>query len=97
MELESEEEIVNFGKSIIVPSVQELAKESLAEIPPRYTHSFRESPLIPDRSSFLSVPVVDLQCLATADTVDSELHRLHSACREWGFFQVWTVTVISMI
>ncbi|PON54609.1 Oxoglutarate/iron-dependent dioxygenase [Parasponia andersonii] len=82
------EEIVNFGKSLIVPSVQELAKQPLAEIPLRYSHSFQESPLVPDRLSFPSIPVVDLHRLSTADSADSELQKLHSACREWGFFQV---------
>ncbi|KAJ0020747.1 hypothetical protein Pint_31371 [Pistacia integerrima] len=32
-----------------------------------------------------SVPVIDLQKLAS---VDYELERLHLACKEWGFFQV---------
>ncbi|GMN43406.1 hypothetical protein TIFTF001_012607 [Ficus carica] len=80
---------VNFGKSIIVPSVQELAKQPLTEIPPRYSHSaFQESPVVSSDNS--SIPIVDLDRLATGSSVDhdSELQRLHSACSEWGFFQI---------
>ncbi|TYG48702.1 hypothetical protein ES288_D10G036700v1 [Gossypium darwinii] len=81
-------EFVNLGKSMIVPSVQELAKYPLTKIPPRYLrpheelHSISPSPHIP------SVPIIDLHKLAAGDFVDSELQTLHSACSHWGFFQV---------
>ncbi|OAY25046.1 protein SRG1 [Manihot esculenta] len=80
---------MSFGKSIIVPSVQKLAEESLLTIPPRYVRSDQDPPTISDESSLLSsVPVIDLERLAFGDSMDSELESLHSACREWGFFQV---------
>ncbi|OMO82793.1 Oxoglutarate/iron-dependent dioxygenase [Corchorus olitorius] len=91
MESTTDAEVVNFGKSIIVPSVQELAKDPITKIPPRYYN-----PPLPQPNSALdnhqlpipSVPVIDLQKLAAGEFVDSELENLHSACKNWGFFQV---------
>lgn len=93
MELEvPEEEAVNFGKSLIVPSVQELANQPIINIPPRYIRPDDEEPPIVTHDACLpSVPVIDLQTLAS---VDYELERLHLACKEWGFFQVRTVYLI---
>lgn len=93
-------EVVNFGKSLIVPSVQELAKESITQIPSRYVRDNSDGSL-PDRpvgeSSALSVPVINLQRLLDVhgDSKDSELHKLHFACKEWGFFQVLVVPFIT--
>lgn len=82
MKSHTEAEAVNFGKSMIVPSVQELARQPLDKIPTRYSqHLSGET-----TASHLSVPVVDLRGLAAG--IDSELQKLHSACRDWGFFQV---------
>ncbi|KAG5517109.1 hypothetical protein RHGRI_037760 [Rhododendron griersonianum] len=87
--MESPPEVVNFGKSIIVPSVQQLAKQPLDKLPPRYVHDFVSSGLrTSDDSSLLSVPVIDLQSLVSGDRMDYELERLHCACKDWGFFQV---------
>ncbi|KAH7545091.1 hypothetical protein FEM48_Zijuj01G0056500 [Ziziphus jujuba var. spinosa] len=88
--MEAEREAVNFGKSLIVPSVQELAKQPLDKIPPRYSQQhFWEPHILSAAMSYLSVPVIDLQRLNTEDSMDSELHKLHSACTDWGFFQVY--------
>ncbi|XP_020540981.1 protein SRG1 isoform X1 [Jatropha curcas] len=83
-------EAVNFGRSIIVPSVQNLVeKESLVKIPPRYARSEQDCPIISsDGSLTSSVPVIDLQKLVAGDSIDSESKRLDAACREWGFFQI---------
>ncbi|KAG5517103.1 hypothetical protein RHGRI_037754 [Rhododendron griersonianum] len=78
--MESPPEVVNFGKSIIVPSVQQLAKQPLDKLPPRYVHDFVSSGLrTSDDSSLLSVPVIDLQSLVSGDRMDYELERLHSS------------------
>ncbi|KAI3740325.1 hypothetical protein L2E82_30753 [Cichorium intybus] len=85
---------INCGRSLIVPSVQELAKQPLTKIPPRYVHQHHQKPLLisSDDTSTLSVPVIDLHTLfATAygsSTYYSELNKLHIASKEWGFFQV---------
>ncbi|XVF87234.1 hypothetical protein PTKIN_Ptkin18bG0102400 [Pterospermum kingtungense] len=84
-----EEEAVNFGKSIIVPSVQELAKEPITKIPPKYVHPHQEPhTVLNDGGQLQSVPVIDLQKLEAGDSMDSELESLHSTCKDWGFFQV---------
>ncbi|KAI3740397.1 hypothetical protein L2E82_30826 [Cichorium intybus] len=101
--MENQNEAINFGRSLIVPSVQELAKKSITKIPPRYVCQDHQKPLLissDDTSvglenpstSTLSVPVIDLDSLfATAfgsSTYSSELNKLHTAAKAWGFFQV---------
>ncbi|KAK4361272.1 hypothetical protein RND71_020224 [Anisodus tanguticus] len=86
--MESTPAKLNFGKSLLVPSVQELAKENLANIPARYVRPEQESPAISAGSEVLTVPVIDLQKLMSGDSMDSELQKLHSACQQWGFLQV---------
>ncbi|KAM3288228.1 protein SRG1 [Capsicum chacoense] len=69
-------------------NVQELAKEQLATIPPRYIQDDVEK--ISHNSSMLlpQIPVIDMEQLLHRHDHDSELERLHFACKEWGFFQV---------
>ncbi|WMV15694.1 hypothetical protein MTR67_009079 [Solanum verrucosum] len=76
---------MNFGKSLLVPSVQELAKQHLINIPARYVRPEQESPVT---YAGALVPVIDLQKLISGDSMDSELQKLHSACQQWGFLQV---------
>ncbi|WMV15708.1 hypothetical protein MTR67_009093 [Solanum verrucosum] len=76
---------MNFGKSLLVPSVQELAKQHLTNIPARYVRPEQESPVT---YAGALVPVIDLQKLISGDSMDSELQKLHSACQQWGFLQV---------
>ncbi|XP_074269739.1 oxoglutarate-dependent flavonoid 7-O-demethylase 1-like [Silene latifolia] len=82
----TEEKEVNFGKSIIVPSVVELAKQPITNLPLRYV---RHSP-IDAHSPLLPLPVIDLHKLLsqTPSLASVELLNLHSACKDWGFFQV---------
>ncbi|XP_059433263.1 protein SRG1-like [Corylus avellana] len=82
------EAAVNFGKSIIVPSVQELAKKSIAHIPSRYVREGQDPSIVSDELSLPTVPVIDLERLVVEDSMSSELEKLHSACKDWGFFQV---------
>ncbi|KAI3855847.1 hypothetical protein MKW92_037213 [Papaver armeniacum] len=85
--------ILKLGVSLLAPSVQELAKQSLAEVPARYIRDDQET--LGDNVTVTStidqsVPVIDLQKLLSPDPIigELELERLHSACKEWGFFQV---------
>ncbi|XP_016472631.1 protein SRG1 isoform X2 [Nicotiana tabacum] len=86
--MESPLAVVNFGKSLLVPSVQELATEHLTKIPARYVRPEQESLVISDGAVVPAVPVIDLKKLISGDSMDSELQKLHSACQEWGFLQV---------
>ncbi|PWA53060.1 protein SRG1 [Artemisia annua] len=91
----NKEEAINLGRSLIVPSVQELAKRSITHIPPEYAHQLDQDQLLLSCDDVLtpSVPVIDLQSLF-ANTIESsveylfELNKLHTASKEWGFFQV---------
>ncbi|KAF9675299.1 hypothetical protein SADUNF_Sadunf09G0017600 [Salix dunnii] len=82
--MESSLEAVSFGKSMIIPSVQEMAKESMTKIPPRYERPDQDPSInATEASPLLSpIPVIDLERLTIEDSMDSELDSLHSACRE---------------
>lgn len=93
--MEGGEKNVILGKSILVPSVQELVKNCATEIPERYVRFDQDPSIIlasadeEDENSNddkLQVPIINLENLITEDEV--ELKKLHSACQEWGFFQV---------
>ncbi|XP_019162030.1 PREDICTED: protein SRG1-like isoform X1 [Ipomoea nil] len=74
------------SSSLPVPNVQQLAKENPTLVPTRYIRDDIESPAASYSTS--GVPVIDLQKLLREDSGDSELHKLHFACRDWGFFQL---------
>ncbi|KAB1223612.1 Protein SRG1 [Morella rubra] len=77
----------HMGRSILVPSVQELAKDpSLTKVPPRYVRPDQDPPLILSKASSPKVPVIDMQRFLSMDSMDSELEKLHHASKEWGFF-----------
>ncbi|PHT36645.1 Protein SRG1 [Capsicum baccatum] len=71
------------------PNVQELAKQQLATIPPQYIQDNVEKTSYYNSSMLLpQIPVIDMEQLLHGHDHDSELDRLHFACKEWGFFQV---------
>lgn len=84
-----EPDLTKLGGSLKVPIVQELAKESLATVPPRYVRQ-QNGHLISSHisSSLPEIPVIDMKRLLDESLMDSELHKLHKACKEWGFFQL---------
>lgn len=89
-------DVVTLGKSILVPSVQELAKENLETVPETYIQ-LNQDPTIKlggeDELNDLKVPTINMKALLAGDNI--ELERLHSACQEWGFFQVLLHLLIS--
>ncbi|KAL2252151.1 protein SRG1 [Sesamum indicum] len=77
------------GGSLPVPIVQELAKEKLATVPPRYVRPDQhQQTILSTLSSLPQIPVIDMQKLLDKYSVDSELEALNHACQEWGFFQL---------
>ncbi|KAL2467369.1 Protein SRG1 [Abeliophyllum distichum] len=86
--MESSSEVVNFGRSLIVPSVQELAKEPIVKIPIRYLRQDQDPPMVSNDMHAPSVPIINLQSLLTGESMIYELEKLHSACKDWGFFQI---------
>ncbi|GMJ05351.1 SENESCENCE-RELATED GENE 1, senescence-related gene 1 [Hibiscus trionum] len=80
--------VPNVGSSLLVPSVQELAKQPLSTIPNRYLRPEIEREVVPDGSPKLEIPVIDMQRLVSEESMDSEIDTLGFACKEWGFFQL---------
>eukprot|EP00262_Sarcandra_glabra_P005974 TRINITY_DN1794_c0_g1_i3.p1 TRINITY_DN1794_c0_g1~~TRINITY_DN1794_c0_g1_i3.p1 ORF type:complete len:368 (-),score=69.88 TRINITY_DN1794_c0_g1_i3:185-1288(-) len=78
----------SFGDSLLVPSVQELAKEGMVAVPARYIRADHDRPIISKIASLQEIPTIDMQKLLLGESVNSELEKLHSACQEWGFFQL---------
>ncbi|KAE9621576.1 hypothetical protein Lal_00032496 [Lupinus albus] len=80
---------MEFGGSLTVPSVQELAKENLEAVPPRYQRPQEQDFVISQvDDEFSTIPVIDLNNLLSQQSGDAELQKLHLACKEWGFFQL---------
>ncbi|KAD3640452.1 hypothetical protein E3N88_29675 [Mikania micrantha] len=75
----------SLGSSLLVPSVQELVKEPLSEVPSRYVRTDQEPMVTSCLPSEL--PVIDMERLLSHGSADYELERLHHACKDWGFFQ----------
>ncbi|KAI3842722.1 hypothetical protein MKW98_015389 [Papaver atlanticum] len=88
---------------VSVPSVHELVKEKITEIPDRYIrdtsnldHEYHDSD---DSSAKNNIPVIDLESLlyGESDSANSELENLHSACQHWGFFQLVNHGISSLV
>ncbi|XP_055803660.1 uncharacterized protein LOC129872804 [Solanum dulcamara] len=77
------------GGSLKVPNVQQLAKQQLAAVPPRYIRNDIENQSHSSIVILPQVPVIDMKkLLEIGDDDDTELNRFHLACQEWGFFQL---------
>ena len=70
----------------MVPSVHELAKQSIIEVPEQFLRPNQDPTLVINTDSLPQVPVIDLGKLLGEDA--TELEKLDLACKEWGFFQV---------
>ncbi|MED6174041.1 hypothetical protein PIB30_065138, partial [Stylosanthes scabra] len=76
------------GTSLLVPSVQELAKQNLTTVPPRYIRPQQHEDLVINEVDHsLEIPVIDLGKLLFEEDGTSELDKLHLASKVWGFFQ----------
>ncbi|KAG9447580.1 hypothetical protein H6P81_013708 [Aristolochia fimbriata] len=84
--MESAKPPLSLGKSLLVPSVQELVTQSMNTIPPRYVRPELEYTRI--ITSSVEIPVIDFRKFYTRESIESELEKLHLACRDWGFFQL---------
>ncbi|CAF2149800.1 unnamed protein product [Brassica napus] len=75
--------------SIIVPSVQDrdMVEENLiSTVPPRYVRPDLDKAEI-DSDLTTEIPIIDMNLLCSSTSMDSEIDKLDSACKEWGFFQ----------
>ncbi|MBA0853329.1 hypothetical protein Goshw_016125 [Gossypium schwendimanii] len=57
-------------------------------VPERYVHENNKDGSIvsQDSANSLQIPVIDFSFLAKGD--EDEVHKLHLACEDWGFFQI---------
>ncbi|KAL4339358.1 hypothetical protein GQ457_08G010900 [Hibiscus cannabinus] len=84
-----DEKVSDWGKSLPVPSVQELVRNDPRSLPQRYIQLHGDRPVVPDMamaSSSSDIPIIDFALLAKGD--EHETRNLDLACREWGFFQI---------
>ncbi|KAI3868516.1 hypothetical protein MKX03_035689 [Papaver bracteatum] len=87
---------MSFGiSSLTVPSVHEMVKEKISKIPDRYIRTGSTCNLNHENhdchsSAKYMMPVINIECLLSGDSTlaDTELQKLDSACKDWGFFQV---------
>ncbi|CAI0381943.1 unnamed protein product [Linum tenue] len=71
-------------------SVQELVKAAprLSSIPLQFLQQTQTALSVPTPSSSAEIPTVDYTLLASPGSGETELQKLHSACKNWGIFQV---------
>ena len=98
METESQTSVDHGGSLPPVENVQALASKNLKEIPPRYLRPEAElDPVAAEDSDH--IPVIDVAKLHDDQhpfIKQGEMERLHSACTEWGFFQVHDQSLINL-
>ncbi|XP_061362595.1 oxoglutarate-dependent flavonoid 7-O-demethylase 1-like [Gastrolobium bilobum] len=72
-----------------VVSIQELAKKSITSLP-QFSYMVRDNDERGAINETLSpeIPTIDFEKLIHGDSTQLEQEKLHSACRDWGFFQL---------
>ena len=80
---------LGWGKSIAIPSVQEIVRNDSQYVPQRYIKDYEDKPNMDSNSHsiFPTIPVIDFSLLINGDA--EQLNKLDFACKEWGFFQVY--------
>nr|GMC63710.1 protein SRG1 [Ipomoea batatas] len=89
MEIMEEEKpmTTGWGKSLAVPSVQEIVRKDVKDVPERYIQNEEDRPKASEISLLSSeIPIINLSLLENGD--EDELRKLDFASKEWGFFQV---------
>ncbi|KAI4305215.1 hypothetical protein L6164_028596 [Bauhinia variegata] len=69
-------------------SVQELIKKPLPSVPQSYLCLNDDEPFVQNETLSMKLPIIDMKKLVVEKDSDSELEKLHSACKDWGFFQL---------
>lgn len=78
---------LGWGRSLPVPSIQEIVRNDSNSVPDRYIQEHKDRPQVSENlHASLDIPVLDFSLLAKGD--ENERRKLHLACKEWGFFQV---------
>ncbi|XP_027343293.1 protein SRG1-like [Abrus precatorius] len=77
-----------FGGSHSVLGIMDMAKKPETGIPEMYIRP-QEPPISSHETTpSLTIPVFDLKTLLCGNARDTELDKLFTACKDWGFFQV---------
>ncbi|KAK6234235.1 hypothetical protein QUC31_006641 [Theobroma cacao] len=77
---------LGWGRSLPVPSIQEIVRNDSNSVPDRYIQEHKDRPQVSENlHASLDIPVLDFSLLAKGD--ENERRKLHLACKEWGFFQ----------
>eukprot|EP00261_Vitis_vinifera_P036822 XP_019078065.1 PREDICTED: protein SRG1 [Vitis vinifera] len=71
-----------------VQSVQELIKEPIPAVPQPFILDDPQSPILSASTPLPLLPTIDMKHIIMSETADAELEKLHSTCKEWGFFQL---------
>ncbi|GAY55000.1 hypothetical protein CUMW_161030 [Citrus unshiu] len=64
--------MAKIGGSLLVPCVQELVKNPMLVVPPRYIRPDEDSPLNSDDTLISQIPIIDMQSLLSEESMDSE-------------------------
>ena len=84
-----EEMSTQSGFFLPVENVQALASNNSGEIPSRYLRpELQSEEVLADES--IQIPTIDMRKLMVAE---DEMGKLHYACKEWGFFQVQSLSL----
>uniref|UniRef100_A0A2N9EK05 Non-haem dioxygenase N-terminal domain-containing protein n=1 Tax=Fagus sylvatica TaxID=28930 RepID=A0A2N9EK05_FAGSY len=80
-------EPVCFSSSHLVLSIEEeQAKDPKIKVPERYIRVDQDPPSLETPAP--NIPTIDMKQLASLETKDFELEKLHEGCKEWGLFQL---------
>ncbi|XVF83720.1 hypothetical protein PTKIN_Ptkin16aG0514400 [Pterospermum kingtungense] len=86
------DEKLGWGKSLPVPSIQEIVRNDSKSLPERYIQEHKDRPLIfQNLHPSIEILVIDFHLLAKGN--DDERRKLHLACKEWGFFLITNLRV----
>ncbi|KAL9388766.1 hypothetical protein Peur_017371 [Populus x canadensis] len=81
------DEVLGWGKSLPVPSVQEMVRKDSQCVPERYIQEHKDRPVETEICPTSSeIPVINFSLLVNGD--EDERRKLDLACKEWGFFQI---------
>ncbi|XP_059596416.1 oxoglutarate-dependent flavonoid 7-O-demethylase 1 [Vitis vinifera] len=71
-----------------IQSIQELIKEPIPAVPQPFILDDPQPPILSANTPLPLLPTIDMKHLIMSETAGSELEKLHSTCKEWGFFQL---------
>ncbi|TYH88099.1 hypothetical protein ES332_D01G163900v1 [Gossypium tomentosum] len=65
-----------------------MMNKSIITIPQHYVRRDQQPPSSDAAPPFQMLPIIDMNQLVFGEDFDLQLEKLHSSCKEWGFFQL---------